>query len=63
MTATPIGVGCPDPEADRACRARLVDDVRLRAEQFPESPMRPLTEQVEVEITDRSGDVSHHHPG
>jgi hypothetical protein len=35
----------------------------LRAEQFPESPMCSLTEEVEIEITDRSGDVSHHRTG
>ncbi len=63
ITATPAAFGAHTPKRIDRASPGIVHEQRLRAEEFPESSMGALTEEVQIELTDRSGDVGHHRPG
>ncbi len=57
------GMRCPHRESDARHRSLGVDVERLRTEQLPQAAMRALTEQVQIELTDRAGNVDHRRTG
>ena len=56
-------IRCPHRESNARHRPLGVDVERLRAEQLPQAAMRALTEQVQIEFTDRAGNVGHRRTG